>query len=164
MAKRKGFDQAWFSFIQKAEQNKESVITASILIYAVFYLLVGIGGISFQVQPATGYVQTASNSNCPAGAAWIEGDELHWCDGSTEYYALDESGDRITNAGSVSGPAGAVWIEGSNFHWISEGGNELYYQGVDTGNNPSAPNGAAWIEGGYIHYIDQNGNERTISD
>ncbi len=145
-----------------AAENKETVITASVLLYAVFYLALGISGISFQFQPARGYVYSQSNSGCEAGAMWVQGDDLRWCgDGSTEVYANPESGDSITNHGSVSGPDGAVWIQGSDFHWIA-GGNEYSFPGDDTGNDPSAPNGAVWVQNKELHYIDQNGNERKI--
>lgn len=163
MAKRKGFDRTWFRIVEMAVQNKESVITASILLYAGLYLVVGIGGISFQFQPAQGYVQTSSNSGCPAGSMWIEGNNLHWCDGSIENYAVDESNDRISLVdSSSSGPAGSVWIEGSDLHWIDTNSNEYSYTGVDTTNTPSASAGNAWVEHGNVHYIDENGNERFV--
>ena len=130
VVKRKGVDQSWFRIVQMAEQNKQSVLTASILLYAGFYLLVGVGGVSFQLQPAIGYVDSISNTNCPAGSMWIDSSELHWCDGSTEFYTVDETGDLISQLGSVSGPSGAVWIEGSNFHWIDEGGVEYRFDGA----------------------------------
>lgn len=153
------------SVLRMAAENKETIITGSLVLYAAVYIVIGMGGVSFQLQPAQAYVQTTSNSNCPAGAMWVEGNDLHWCDGSTEYWATDESGDRIDLIdGSSSGPSGAVWIEGSDFHWIDAQDDEFSYNGVDTGNNPSgASPGNVWIEGGYIHYIDANGNERTIS-
>lgn len=163
MVNRKGFDQSWFRLVQMAEQNKQSVVTASILLYAAFYLTVGIGGISFQVQPALGYINTASNSNCPASSIWVESNTVRWCDGAVESYTADEAGDRISLIdSSSSGPAGSVWIEGSDFHWIDENSNEYSYTGVDTTNNPSAPSGSAWIENSNIHYIDENGDERFI--
>lgn len=163
MVKRKGFTQAWFGFVRMAEQNKKSVVTASILLYALGYLLVGIGGISFQVQPATGYVTTGSNTACPSGSMWIEGNNLHWCDGSREFSAVDKSGDSISLVdGSSSGPGGAVWIEGNRFHWIDTNSNEYAITGGDTGDNPSASAGAVWVEDGRIHYIDTNGNERIF--
>ena len=99
---------------------------------------------------------STSNSAASAGAAWIEDSDLHWADGSTEYW--------ITNHIQVeqsSGPIGAWWIEGSAMHWIGENGYERSYTGTDTGNNPSSASpGNVWIENGMIHYIDASGNER----
>lgn len=163
MATRKGFDQAWFSIVEMAGRNKESVITISILVYAAFYITAGIGGISFQVQPALGYAVTSTNGACPGGSMWVEGNNLNWCDGTEEHSATDQSGDNIALIdSSSSGPAGAVWIEGNRFHWIDTNSNEYAITGGDTGSNPSASNGAVWVEEGRIHYIDTNGNERIF--
>lgn len=163
MSNRKGIAATGFKVARMAENNRESMITASVLLYVAFYLVVGVGGISFNAQPVLGYLSTAGNSNCPAGSVWVEGNALHWCDGSTEYYTVDETGDPITLVdGASSGPSGSIWIEGSDFHWIDAQDDEYSYTGTDTGNNPGAASGSTWIEGGYIHYIDESGNERAI--
>jgi len=130
VATRKGFDQAWFRIVRMAGQNKESAITASVLLYAGLYILVGIGGINFQVQPALGYVDVGSiaNSNPRAGSAWVEGESLHWADGSTEYF---------TTQGSI--PL-SVWD-------FSQGsGTAVDKYGNNDGNLES---GASIVSGGY---------------
>lgn len=63
MQSRKGLSWYLFNAVEVAENNKESIITASVLLYAGFYLLIGIGGISFQIQPALGYI---TNPNPPS--------------------------------------------------------------------------------------------------
>lgn len=112
------------------EQNKQSIMTASVIIYSIGYLFVGIGGLSFQVQPAIGYVTSSSNTGCPAGSTWVEGNNLHWCDGTEEFSAVDEAGDPISLVdGTSSGPSGSLWIEGSNLNWIDTDDDEYSFDG-----------------------------------
>ncbi len=148
--------------VRAVRAHKGRIVTVSLVVYLCAYLAFGIAGINVSLQPVTGYVRTASNDVCPSGAMWIESNDLHWCDGSTEYRITDESGDRITLVdGTSPGPSGAAWIEGSDLHWIDTDDDEYAYTGRDTGNDPSGSAGAAWIEGGWLHYIDENGNERV---
>lgn len=148
--------------LRMAAENKDSVITVSLLLYVAMYLSVSLAGIGFQVQPAGAYVQTSENTACPGGSVWVEGSDLHWCDGSTEYDATDESGDQIVRVGSVSGDPGSIWVEGSELHWIDSSGVEYYHTGGDSGDNPGGSSGSIWVEDGRIHYIDANGNERLF--
>ena len=150
-------------FERLLEQDRETLLTASIIVYAGVYLVLGVGGISFQAQPAAGYVQDTGNS-CQQGSIWVENAQLHWCEGS-EHYAYDAGSN--DNVGLVDGtspdPSGSVWVNGQYFYWVDSGDDEYRYQGIDTGNNPGDPSGSVWVENNYIHYIDENGNERTIS-
>lgn len=129
-------------------------------VYLAFFVLINFAGVSI-LSPSAWAPYTTANSNAPNGALWVEDSELHWADGSIEYW-VDNSESTIETT-SPGGPNGAAWVEGSNLHWIDQNGDERYYSAGDTGNNPSATNGAAWLENGVFHYIDENGNERWSS-
>lgn len=152
------------------KDSKEQVITASVILYILAYLMVGIGGVSFHSQPVMGYITKTSNTACGAGSTWIDGSNLHWCDGSYEYYAADESGDPISYEGSPSGATvGSIWVEGDRLHWIDESGNEYSILGNYKSNPSGATNGAVWVEddsnaNGLINYIDQDGHKRALCD
>ncbi len=106
MGKSKGFSYLWLQTVSMAEENKESVITASIFIYAALYMVMSIGGMSFLSEPAWApYVNTQSNSDAPSGAVWVEGTDMHWADGSTEYtgrgeWLIGEAGTFTTSDGN----------------------------------------------------------------
>lgn len=104
-------------------------------------------------------LSTTSNTAAPAGSLWIEGQSIHWTDGSTEYWF--DSVD-LVDSGSPGDP-GALWIESSFLHWIDENDDERRRQGNLVNSNPEGPKGSLWIENGYIHYIDGNGEERVFS-
>ncbi len=122
-----------FELVRMAEQNKESVITASLLLYAAFYIVVSIGGMSFMADPAWApYIQTDSTT-APDGSAWIHDDNLLWAYDGTEYRVLMDGDDPRTGGGSsVSGPIGSLWIDGARVYYIDEEQNRRWLRGSGT--------------------------------
>ncbi|MFQ3275152.1 MAG: hypothetical protein ACI9LV_000019 [Candidatus Nanohaloarchaea archaeon] len=103
-------------------------------------------------------VVSNSNSAAPKGSVWIENDEIHWADGSTE--RLLDNVNLVTS--SSDGAQGSWWIENSAIHWIDQNGDERSFTAEDTGQNPGAAPGTVWIENDMIHYVDASGNERRV--
>ncbi len=142
--------------------HKGRLVTASLVVYIGAYLVFGLAGVNLSFQPVTGYVPSSQNTVCPQGSLWVEGNDLHWCDGSWEYRVTDDASDAVTQVGSVGGDPGSLWVEGGALHWIDSGGVEYYYTGGDTGDNPGVSAGSVWVEDGRMHYIDASGNERIF--
>jgi hypothetical protein len=101
-------------------------------------------------------LESRANSNAPRGALWVQSSDLHWADGSTEYFLKDAN----VVSSSASGPNGAMWVQSTTVRWIDQNGNERIYEGPVVNTNVGGPNGAVWQQGQHLHYIDQNGNER----
>lgn len=101
-------------------------------------------------------VRSQSNNAAPRGSIWIEGNNFHWADGSTEYWL--EDAELVTS--NPGGPSGALWVEGNYLHWIDQNGNERRYQGPVHDSSPGGSSGSVWLESSDIHYIDASGDER----
>lgn len=145
---------------EAVKENKEHVITVSIILYLLGYALIGAGGISFQSQTATGYIKSTGNSGCTAGAVWVQSDTLRWCgDSSTEYWVKNEGGDHVSTDSATS-PQGALWIQNEDIRYIGGDGTEYIVAG-DQFSSESSPVGAIFIEDNMIHYIDNDGDEHT---
>lgn len=157
MSRRKGFMQIGLGFVRVMEERKESVITASVVLYAAFYMLMSMGGVSFLAESAWA-PYSSSNTEAPQGSLWIEGGELHWADGSNERWL----GTGETSVGSTGvSPLGSAWIDGTDIHFIDANGDERVYTGAATGDSPSS-SGSVWLENNFIHYVDESGDERAM--
>lgn len=107
---------------------------------------------------STSILQSTSNSNTVKGTIWVQSSDLHWGDGSTEYWLKDAN--IVTS--SASGPNGALWIQGSSIRWIDQNGNKRSYTGPEVATNVGGPYGALWMQNGYLHYIDSDGDKRIM--
>ena len=162
MTERKGQTGLGIGMMQMAKENKESAITASILLYAAVYIVMGMGGISFQAQPALAYTVDTGNS-CTDGSLWVENGRLHWCEGSEHYRHDAGGGDRTyLNDGSSSDPDGSIWISGNDLYWVDSDGDEYGTTG-DYVTSSGDPEGSIWVENNYLHYVDDGGDERRLS-
>jgi hypothetical protein len=151
--------QIWGSDI--ASQAKD-MGKAGLVIYGAVFVVFGVGGLSFQSQPISGYIDSTSNNGCPGGSIWTEGNRLHWCDGSREYNLEDDPGDPVDLVDfSSPAPSGSMWVEGSDLHWVDSDDDEYRYTGDYVTNN-GAGDGSLWVENGDLHYIDEFSNEREV--
>jgi len=100
-----------------------------------------------------------SNGAASAGSTWVEGQDLHWADGSHECWV---DGANLVDSGSPGQP-GNWWIEGDYMHWVDESDDERRYRGFLYDGSPGGPSGSVWLEDNHIHYIDADGDERVAS-
>lgn len=83
--------------------DKRSKTELAIILYAGFFIVSNLGGISLLSNAAWApYIQSTSSS-APSGSAWVEGSSLRWADGSTERWvsgSLGEAGTFSTSSGT----------------------------------------------------------------
>ena len=104
-------------------------------------------------------LNSQGNFNTLNGALWVQGSDLHWGNGTHEFWLKDA---QVVNSDS-SGPSGALWIQGTKIHWIDQNSDERSYEGSEVASDVGGPYGALWVQNDYIHYIDQEGDERIMN-
>lgn len=122
------------------EENKEAVITASLLLYLGMYLVLGLSGLSFPSQLAAAYAPDSYTNPSPSGNEWLttssvtlqvtvsdpEGDNI-------DVTAYGDGTSRGTDSISSGGTAQVSW------NGVSDGSHSWYAQGCDT--NTGDPGG-----------------------
>ncbi len=174
-ARKGAFTSIDFTRMAEAvKENKEQVLVASVIVYVLGYAAVSLGGVSFQSQPATGYVTSVGSlsDSCTNGAMWIQASSLRWCWSGNEYKLYDGGGNccHTVSTGSAGSPDGAIWVQGNDLHFITPSSDELIVNGCDGGDSYCAtctsscgPHGAFWVESSNIlGYIDSNNVEKWI--
>lgn len=120
--------------------ESDVLVTLSVLTYIGVYLIVGVWGMSFNVQPALGYVESISNNAPPSGSMWVEGESLHWADGNNEYFTTEggipmsvwdfSEGQRATTVDKYRGRDGSItgasWVSGYYGNGLSLDGSDDY--------------------------------------
>jgi hypothetical protein len=137
MNSRKGFTRVFFHAVDYAGENKETIVTISILAYAAFYIVVGIGGISFQAQPAAAY----EGQSCTSDSDCSEPGEI--CDDalSKECTCGDSDGDGYEDPGC--GGNDCDDNDGSEYPgqtWYKDADGDGYYSSSLTQCGDPGPN------------------------
>lgn len=93
----------------------------ALILYVAAFVFLNVIGTSFISEAAWApYVNTASNTNAASGSAWVEGSDLHWADGGTEYTLTN----LYTSDSTPGGSQGNAWVSGSTFRFINSNGYE----------------------------------------
>lgn len=116
----------------------------AIVLYAGFFILSNFAGVSMLGDIAWApYVESTSNSNPPSGATWVEGNSIHWADGSTEYYTSHD-------LGTVG-------------DWrMNEGSGSTVSDRSGSSNSGSLVNGPTWTSGRYGQGLDFDGTDDYV--
>ena len=101
-------------------------------------------------------LKSVSNTGASSGSVWIEGSELHWSNGSFEYWLEDPE----VYSDNSDRSKGGWWIKEGYMYWVGENNHELRYKGPVISSDPDTYKGDVWIENGFLHYVDSHGKER----
>jgi len=139
------------SAVKEAKTRRESIITSSLILYAVFYFAIGLGGFSFQSQPATGYITDPDKPSDPqpSNETFIEDSGPQTVSLSAEYSDSDgHSGtlsffelDTNNKIGSCSVDNG----ERCSVSWDAPHGDDWWYAVADDDGDNAVTRSDDWL-------------------
>ncbi len=118
------------------EDNKEAIVTTSVVLYLGMYLLLGLTGVTFPAQLAAAYAPDSYTNPSPSGNEWVNTRDV-----TLSVDISDPEGDNIdatfygdgsqqgTDSIASGGTAQTTWTS------VSDGSHSWYVEGCDTNTN-----------------------------
>lgn len=135
----------------KFQGNKNTIITSSLVIYAVLYFAIGLGGFSFQSQPAIGYLADPDKPSNPQPAdnSFIEGAGPQTVTLSARYTDSDgHSGTLTFFDGDTDNSIGSCSVndgERCSVSWSASHGDNWWYAVADDDGDGASTRSDDWV-------------------